>query len=760
MAALLLFSIAQAFLIQLPYGSGTAHETFRVLLILPVYLTTALLCLVASRRSNGLRQRTWFFFALAFFAWTTGQGISAYLTAQGALTYPSVADIVYLLFVPLMLTGFLQLKGEAQRRATPLIMTLDIAIVLIASMAGYWHFFLSHNLHHPLSPLASAVTMAYPLSDLILFGLLVVVAVWSPGSFPTLRLLLVAFGNLSFLIGDTLYQMANVHGTYRPGEFIDLFWTFAALAIGLGAFLASRTGQIERIAQIEATFGRAWGRVAAILRETMPYGAVIFAIYLAVMHFFRPDGNAVGIIAAMVAVALLTLLRQGLMQLHSYRMQQQLDQQAKYDALTGLMNRTHLSERLSGLLEDARRNSKTVAVMFMDLDRFKFINDTYGHAAGDMVLRTVADRIRASVRQGDLVVRLGGDEFVIVLRTIKDAAEAGAAAQRILQSVGRPLELDDQDLSVTGSIGITLCPAEATDEATALRNADLAMYHAKERGRNAYCYYDPKLQVQNEGHRKLETQLVMALERGEFEVYYQPVVELSSRHIRSAEALLRWNSPVLGAVSPAQFIPVAEERGLIVEIGAWVLRQALTQVRTWRSAGHADIRVAVNVSPLQFQQDGFVELVERALRQHGLGGDALILELTEGSLIRDLEAANAKLVRLRELGVQIALDDFGTGYSSLAYLQQLQVDVVKIDRSFVQAMGETGPAVMEAILHLVRQLGYRTVAEGIETVAQYADLEGVGCDSGQGYLFARPVPAREFERVLAHYSRRETAPGD
>ncbi|MBB6098608.1 EAL domain-containing protein (putative c-di-GMP-specific phosphodiesterase class I), partial [Deinobacterium chartae] len=207
--------------------------------------------------------------------------------------------------------------------------------------------------------------------------------------------------------------------------------------------------------------------------------------------------------------------------------------------------------------------------------------------------------------------------------------------------------------------------------------------------------------------------------------------------------------PVLGAVSPAQFIPVAEERGLIVEIGAWVLRQALRQVRTWRSAGHADIRVAVNVSALQFQQDGFVELVGRALQETGLKGEALILELTEGSLIRDLRSANAKLVRLRELGVQIALDGFGTGYSSLAYLQQLQVDVVKIDRSFVQAMSETGPAVMEAILHLVRQLGYRTVAEGIETAAQCTDLEVVGCDSGQGYLFARPMPAREFEWVLA-----------
>ncbi|MBB6099575.1 diguanylate cyclase (GGDEF)-like protein, partial [Deinobacterium chartae] len=462
LGALFLFALAQLVFTQLPVPSDYLRQTVGTLIFIPVYLVATLLSFSAISRHQDKRKRSWTFYALALLSLTVGHGIYTFLVYQNAVTFPSWADVGLLLFFPLMYAGVVQIREDAQPPAKAVLTVLDLVIVLLAIAVGYWDLILFQDWQgSTLGVWQRAVALAYPLANLALFALLTVLSVWNSRIFSSLRMMLIILGTMCFLLTHTVHYAQIMHGTYQPGEALDFFRTLGIVAIGLAGFLSGRTHRIRHAARLDATIIRYWPRIAFALRETLPYVAVTFSIYMALVHFFKPDAAANGVMIATTVVTLLALLRQGLMQLHSYRMQRELDRQAKYDALTGLMNRKYLSERLSVLLEDARRNSKTVAVMFMDLDRFKFINDVHGHAAGDMVLRTVAGYIRASVRQGDLVARLGGDEFVIVLAEVQDAAEAGRIAQRILQSVSRSLELDRQDLSVTGSIGITLCPAEA-----------------------------------------------------------------------------------------------------------------------------------------------------------------------------------------------------------------------------------------------------------------------------------------------------------
>ncbi len=432
------------------------------------------------------------------------------------------------------------------------------------------------------------------------------------------------------------------------------------------------------------------------------------------------------------------------------RAEETIQYQAFYDLLTGLPNRMLFNQRLELSLKSAGDRQEMLAVMFVDLDRFKTINDTLGHAIGDRLLQGFAERVTGCLREGDTVARWGGDEFTALLPQIGDREDAAKIAQRIRDALKLPFNLEGHELYISSSIGISLYPQDGADAETLLRNADAALYRAKEHGRNNCRFYIPAMNFQGSLLLMLENRLHCALERQEFAVYYQPQVNVKTGEISGLEALVRWRHPEMGLVSPAQFIPLAEENGLIVPIGEWVLRTACAQNKAWQDAGLKPVRVAVNLSARQFQQPNLVEMVAQILRQTGLDANSLELEVTESTLMQNVEFASAMLRDLREMGVHISMDDFGTGYSSLSYLKRFPFHTIKIDQSFVRDLKNNPPdaAIIAAVSGLANCLGLRLVAEGVETNEQLDLLRSLHCEEMQGYLFSKPLSAQEATKFI------------
>ena len=419
---------------------------------------------------------------------------------------------------------------------------------------------------------------------------------------------------------------------------------------------------------------------------------------------------------------------------------------AYYDPLTGLPNRRLLEDRLLVELSHAARTSTQLAVMFVDLDRFKRINDSLGHEVGDRVLVELARRIRSCLRDDDTVARMGGDEFVVILGRLAQVDDAAATARRIVAALRSPIVIDTRELVVTTSVGISIYPDDSQDASTLIKNADIAMYRAKEEGRNSFQLYQPAMNARSLEHLALETALHSALKRDELLLHFQPLLRAADGVLVALEALLRWQHPDLGLIAPAEFIPLAEETGLIVPIGEWVLRQACSHHRLWREAGRAPIRMMVNISVRQFRQQGFVDMVARVLTETDMPATLLTLELTESMLMDDVDTSVLRMQELRALGLSLAIDDFGTGYSSLAYLKGFPIDELKIDRLFVRGIDRNArdAALVAAIVALGHSLGLRVVAEGVETQAHLDVLRKSGCDVAQGYHFSRPLAWTEL----------------
>jgi diguanylate cyclase (GGDEF)-like protein/PAS domain S-box-containing protein len=420
--------------------------------------------------------------------------------------------------------------------------------------------------------------------------------------------------------------------------------------------------------------------------------------------------------------------------------EQQIAHMAMHDGLTGLANRVLFREKLEQALATARRQGDCFAILACDLDRFKAVNDTLGHPAGDALLRAIADRLRAVVRDGDTIARLGGDEFAIIVRGLDDRRSVGFFAQRVIEAVGQPVDLDGHAATVSVSIGIALGTETSTEAEILFKHADTALYRAKAVGRNGYSFYDPSADSEAAKRSLLERDLRDAVRRGGFVLHYQPIVAMADETVGGFEALLRWQHPTRGAISPSEFIPLAEETGLIIALGEWAIREACHEAASWQN----DLRVAVNVSAVQFQQPGLEQVILDALVASGLSPHRLELEITESMLMQDSEAAVASLHRLKGLGVRIALDDFGTGFSSLSYLRRFPFDKIKIDRSFIRDIGDPDTAaIVRAIVGIGARLGATVTAEGVETREQLEQVRREGCTEVQGFLYSKPVAVAE-----------------
>jgi len=427
-----------------------------------------------------------------------------------------------------------------------------------------------------------------------------------------------------------------------------------------------------------------------------------------------------------------------------------LTQLAQFDSLTGLPNRVLFRDRLALAMARAKRNEQLLAVVFIDLDRFKEINDSLGHPAGDEVLQAVAGLLRNLLREVDTIARLGGDEFTLILENVTHIDQIAVVAEKILRVFSEPIVLHRREIFVTASLGITIYPRDAVGVDTLLQSADIAMYHAKDEGRNTYEFYAPEMNAHAIEDLNMENLLRRALERGEFLLHYQPKVSLKNGRIVGVEALIRWNSKEQGLISPARFIPLAEATGLIVPIGEWVLKTASAQNKAWQDLGLPPLLMSVNLSPRQFRQKTLLDTLTAGMQSAGLDSRFLEFEITESVIMRQGENAIAILQALHKLGIQISIDDFGTGYSSLAYLKRFPVHTLKIDQSFMRdlTIDGDGAGIVTAVIAMSKSLGLKVVAEGVETEEQLACLTKLNCDEYQGYYFSRPLPADEFRLLF------------
>ncbi|HLF76342.1 MAG TPA: EAL domain-containing protein [Dehalococcoidia bacterium] len=437
------------------------------------------------------------------------------------------------------------------------------------------------------------------------------------------------------------------------------------------------------------------------------------------------------------------------------RFERELADKAFVDPLTGLPNRTLLIQHITAAISDADRLSHRVGVLFLDLDGFKTVNDILGHSEGDGLLKVVGGELLAKLKPSEVLARFGGDEFVILLQTVQGIEEVTSLAQRVLSVLRKPRWLSGREFLITGSVGVAFYPDHGRDPENLLASADAAMYKAKEAGKDTYRVFGHEVRERLQERLELESGLRGALERGEFVLHYQPKFESGSGRLVGAEALVRWNHPKRGLVLPDEFIPLAEETGIILPLGEWVLRAACNQARAWQKLARGRFRMAVNLSPRQFRQLNLADMINRALQDARLSGDCLELEITEATAMSDVQYAINALNEIRQLGVQIAIDDFGTGYSSLGYLRQLPIDRIKIDKSFIEDIPEStdDAEISAAIIALGHTLRLEVVAEGVQTSEQLAFLRDHECDEVQGYFTGRPVPSEQFVELLISHKR-------
>ncbi|WP_216329770.1 putative bifunctional diguanylate cyclase/phosphodiesterase [Deinococcus aestuarii] len=740
------------------WGSPADAEWYSDLHYLAVIYASTLLCLVSLRKVPAHLRAGMRLLCAAMVIRSVGDSIWTSLELlTKAPPFPSLADFFYLLEYPFFGWAFLHFSHVPLRPLKALRLALDSLILVAALATGLWWVLLFPILQAPgASTLGTLVSFAYPVFDLGLLGLLLLLALHGKRVPPYLTLFALGFGFT--IVADLGFVYLVNQDLYRTGNPIDAFFTGGFLLWGLGAWQARR--QAGTLARLGSTSLPPLARPLRQGLAALPYLAVTGACVFLLGTLHLDDPRHPGVLVGTILTMLLVIARQAIAFADNARLthdlrrftreleesRAQLAHQAWHDPLTELPNRAFFENRLARALGDAAREERELAVLFIDLDDFKAVNDTHGHAAGDTLLHQVAQRLQTALRGDDLVARQGGDEFLVLL-DLSDGRQVETVGRQCLQALTTPFEVQGHSLTVGASIGVSLFPQDAREAGELCRRADLAMYHAKRAGKNHLSLFAADQAVG--GPSLIEERLRGALDRGELTLHYQPQFDVRGERVVATEALLRWTDAELGPVSPEHFIPLAESTGLVVEIGAWVLDEACRQAAVWRQVGWKG-HMAVNVSPRQLAEPEWVERVLGTLERHGLRGPDLELELTEHAVVQDARAAAQTLGRLRDAGVRIAVDDFGTGHTTLLYLLEFPLQVLKIDRRLVQgALEREGERrVLQALVALAQGLTLDVVAEGVETGAQRAQMEELGVGFVQGYLLGRPVAADQLTGLL------------
>lgn len=762
-------------------------------------LASVTLFVTAKQSSKHSQQlgTAWGMIALSALAFTLGDAAWAVLElGLSEPPFPSMADMFYLINYPLLLAGVLLLPEKPATRGEQIKKFLDMGIVMVAALLGFWNYLMgplvASNADYPI--LEQAILMAYPVGDLVLlWALLRIIYKRSDEQEENdVPAFLLAASLTVTIVADCIYTYQVFMGTYVSGGFVDILWRGGILLIGLAGI-----SQVTALRPLKSTvrFPEGLSSLIKSIKSITPYFPYVWLIaaylilmrsnsYPIYMDFFALSLGIGGIIGLVLLRQVITLtendqlnreLQQTMGQLQGQAqaletanqelqneiaerksVEQQLTYDSLHDAMTGLPNRVLFLDRLGQAIEYCKRRTEyTFAVLFVDIDHFKVINDSLGHLIGDQLLIAAGKRMRECLRSSDTVARLGGDEFAILLEVTGEKNSVLAIAEKLQDALRFPFRLDGHELYITASIGIVLSVDGYLHPEEVLRDADIAMYQAKASGKARFETFDIKMRSHAFFRLQMEQEMRTALENGDFQLYYQPIVSMRTNQLVSFEALIRWAHPTRGILLPGEFLPVAEESGLILPIEKWVLDEACAQLRKWHesypSLGH--VSVNVNISNRLFSQPNFIESVMSTLRKQNLKPEALKLEITENVLISNYVAANEVFTKLRDLGVQLEIDDFGSGYSALGYLQHFPISAIKIDKSFVDEIGKSrrGLELIRAIVSMARELGMEAIAEGIETGEQLSELKNLSCHFGQGFLLSKPLDKESAGNVLKEY---------
>lgn len=749
--ALLTLAVFVALLLDL--GGPRPSDALDDIAELVAALLASAFCAVTAYKVKEARAR-WTLLSLSALAWGGGEAAWTYYDLVKGVTvpFPGWPDVGFLASVPLAVAGLLAFPGGPQQRGiVRLESVLDATLVGGSLLFASWVTILEPIYHAQAGhSLGQVISLAYPVSDVVIASI-VVVLLTRPWTRNRGAVALVMAGMLAFAVADSSFSYLTEVNNYGIGNALDVGWIAGYLLMALGAMRVLTNRQEPRAGELHLTLQR-------VLAPYVPFvlaGAAFLWEEIANKPLRRiSEFMAFGLVAVMASRQLLVLLENlSLTRQLEARVEQrtaELRHQALHDRLTGLANRALFNEQLAAAVRRRSRSGAALAVLFIDLDGFKQVNDLYGHEVGDRALRSVARRFSSTLREADTLARLGGDEFAALLEGDPGASDPGRVARRLLDSLARPIRIGSLRLALQASVGIADDDgAESAEELR--RNADLAMYTAKSAGRHSYEIYAPEMHSEILERMRMAVELRAALDNEEFVLHFQPIVGLSSGVVEGVEALVRWDHPRRGLLGPGEFIPAAEATGLIVPIGAWVLHNACAEMQAIAEGGGASaFGLSVNLSAGQLGDDHLVDTVAGALASSGFDPHRLTLEVTESMLMEDLDAVVVVVERLRELGLNIAIDDFGTGYSSLSVLRTLPVDILKIDRSFVTgiASDEESAALAQRIVELAGDFKLHTVAEGVEQAEQLEVLRDLGCDAVQGNLFYRPLAGAALREAL------------
>ncbi len=696
---------------------------------------------VTAQRNPMLGKPFWTFLSLGCFSFFVAEVVWAYYDCilRIDVPYPGVPDIFYILQILCYLTSilylFLKLKGTY--RLVKLIFDMGILITVTATFS--WIYMIRPILAIPnISKIFLLVSLGYPIGDLVL--IIVLVSIYIGFETPLIRrdLLFIFFGLIVQIFADSSYIYLVSSAQYNSGSQVDSLYTLALLLVGFSGFDSNNLEITKRNIHTEINPIKKLD----LLRMSIPYLSIIL---LCVFLMFQKDEMYTLRIGSIVVI-LLIISRQLVVLNENKQNEKVIQFMAYHDTLTKLPNRLLFTELLQVEIADANRSNSILAVMFIDLDRFKTINDTLGHDVGDQLLIVTSKRLTATLRKSDIVGRYGGDEFTILIKGLNRVEDISIAANKIHQSLNQPYHVYEHHILSTPSIGIATYPVDGDKPETLLKKADFAMYQVKLNGRNHYRLYSTEQNGDLTKKYSVEKDLHHALSNHQFVVYYQPQIDIQKGKLIGVEALLRWNHPEFGMISPGDFIPIAEQTGLILPIGEWVLQTACRQVKDWHLKGHK-IKMAINLSPRQFREKNLVVQIKEILEQTDIDPSFIDLEITEGIAMNDMNKVFQRLQALKQLGIKISIDDFGTGYSSLSYLTDYPVDSLKIPREFIKRIGEDPAidAIIASIIALAHNLNINVLAEGVETEEQLQFLRLLDCDQVQGYFFSKAVTVKEME---------------